>query len=74
MSFGKTSENEVFTYHEIRLKKTATKKLLGITIDEQTYTKVSSLPSYQFNRKWSCETFSSVDNSVIVLLFGNLVT
>ena len=32
--FGKTNENEVFTYHEIRLKKSATKKLLGITIDE----------------------------------------
>ena len=32
MSFGKT--NEVFTYHEIRLKKTTTKKLLGVTIDE----------------------------------------
>ena len=34
MGFGKTSENEVFTYHEIRLKKTTTKKLLGITIDK----------------------------------------
>ena len=33
MDFGKTNENEVFTYHEIRIKKT-TKKLLGITIDE----------------------------------------
>ena len=27
-------EDEVFNYHEIRLKKTTTKKLLGITIDE----------------------------------------
>ena len=34
IGFGKTNENEVFTYHEIRLKKTTTKKLLGITIDE----------------------------------------
>ena len=34
MGFGKTNENEVFIYHEIRLKKTDTKKLLGITIDE----------------------------------------
>ena len=34
MGFGKTNENEVFTYHEIRLKKTTTKKLIGITIDK----------------------------------------
>ena len=34
MGFGKTNENEVFTYDEIRLKKTTTKKLLGITIDK----------------------------------------
>ena len=34
MGFGKTNENEVFTYHEIRLKKTTNKKLFGITIDE----------------------------------------
>ena len=34
MCFGKTNENEVFTYHKIRLKKTTTKKPLGITIDE----------------------------------------
>ena len=34
MGFGKTNENEVFTYHEIRLKITTTKKLLGITIDK----------------------------------------
>ena len=34
MSFGKPNENEVFTYYEIRLKKTAPKKLLGITTDE----------------------------------------
>ena len=34
MDFGKTNENEVFTYHEIRIKKTTNKKLLGITIDE----------------------------------------
>ena len=33
MGFGKTNENEVFIYQEIRLKKTTTKKLLGITID-----------------------------------------
>ena len=34
MSFGKTNENEVFTYHEIQLKKAATKELLGMTIDK----------------------------------------
>ena len=34
MSFGKTDENEVFTYHEIRLLKITSKKLFGITIDE----------------------------------------
>ena len=34
MSFGKTSRKELFTYYKIQLKKTATKKLLGITIDE----------------------------------------
>ena len=34
MGFGKTNENKVFTYHEIRLKKTTIKKLLGIKIDE----------------------------------------
>ena len=34
MGFGKKkNENEIFTYHEIRLKKTTTKKLLGIKID-----------------------------------------
>ena len=32
MSFGKTNENKVFTYHEIRLKKTVTEKMLDITI------------------------------------------
>ena len=34
MGFGKTNENEVFTYREIRLSKITTEKLLGITIDE----------------------------------------
>ena len=34
MSFGKASGKEVFTYYKIQLKKAATKKLLGITIDE----------------------------------------
>ena len=34
MGFGKTNENELFTYHEMRLKKYTTKKLLAITIDE----------------------------------------
>ena len=34
MYFRKTSENEVFIYHEIPFKKTTTKKLLGVTIDE----------------------------------------
>ena len=33
MNFGRTSENELFTYHEIRLKKTATKELFGVTMD-----------------------------------------
>ena len=33
MVFGKTNENDAFTYHEIQLKKTTTKNLLGITID-----------------------------------------
>ena len=36
--FGKPYEYEVFTYHEICLKKTTTKKLLGITIDEHLNT------------------------------------
>ena len=34
MRFGKTNENEVFTYREIRLSKITNEKLLGITIDE----------------------------------------
>ena len=34
MGFGKTNEYEVFTYHEIQLKKATTKKLLAITIDQ----------------------------------------
>ena len=34
IGFGKTIENEVFTCHEIQLKKATTKKLLGITINE----------------------------------------
>ena len=34
MGFGKANENEAFTYHEIRHRITATKKLLGITIDK----------------------------------------
>ena len=34
MYLRKTNENEVFIYHEIPLKKTTSKKLLGITIDE----------------------------------------
>ena len=34
MGFGKTNENEVFTYHEIRLKNTTIKKVLGITLDK----------------------------------------
>ena len=33
-SFEKTNGKEVITYYEIQLKKAATKKLLGITIDE----------------------------------------
>ena len=32
--FGKTNKNEVFTYHEVWLKKITTKKLLSIRIDE----------------------------------------
>ena len=34
MNFEKTNGNKVFTYHEIYLKKAATKRLLGITTDE----------------------------------------
>ena len=34
MGFGKISESEVFTYHEIQIKKATTKKLLGIILDE----------------------------------------
>ena len=34
MGFGKANEYEVFTYYEIWLKNTTTKKLLGISIDE----------------------------------------
>ena len=34
MGFEKNSKNEIFTYHEIRLQKATTKKLLGIAIDE----------------------------------------
>ena len=34
MNFGKTNGNEVFTYHEIQLKKFATKEMLGITMDD----------------------------------------
>ena len=34
MGFAKTSESEVFTYHEVQIKKATTKKLHGITIDE----------------------------------------
>lgn len=33
-NFGKTNGNEVFTYHEIQLKKFATKEMLGITMDD----------------------------------------
>ena len=34
MGFGKISENEILIYHEILLKETTTKKLLGITKEE----------------------------------------
>ena len=34
MGLGKTNENEVFAYHEFRIKKNTVKKLLGITIDK----------------------------------------
>ena len=34
MGLNVTNQNDRFTYHEIQLKKTATKKLLGITIDK----------------------------------------
>ena len=33
MGFGKTNENEVYTYHENRLKKLLLRDFLGITID-----------------------------------------
>ena len=63
MGFGKISENEILIYHEILLKETTTKKLLGITIEEHlistsiviksasrklnALSRVSSLLSYQ---------------------------
>ena len=35
MGFGKTNENEIFIFHEIRLKKkNTTKEQFGITVDE----------------------------------------
>ena len=34
IAFGKANEDEVFTYHEIQLKKATIKKLLGIAIDK----------------------------------------
>ena len=34
LGIGNADENEVFTCHEVRLKKATTKKLFGITIDE----------------------------------------
>ena len=72
MGFGKTSENEIFTYHEIRLEKTAAKKLFGITIDQHLMHYRGCL-FLAINRKRSCQTLSSVANSIIGLLFGCLV-
>ena len=89
MGFGKTNENEVFTYHKIRLKKTTTKKPLGITIDEHLnfndhVTSVYKSASRKLNallrvllflaiNRKRCQTLSSMDNSDIVLSFGYLV-
>ena len=85
MSFAKNNDNEVFTYHDIRLKKIDSKKLLGITVDEHlnfnehltnVCKRVHCLACLLFlviNRKRLCQTFSSVHNSIIVLLSGYLV-
>ena len=89
MGFGKTNENEVFTYHKIRLKKTTTKKPLGITIDEHLnfndhVASVCKSASRKLNallrvllflaiNRKRCQTLSSMDNSDIVLSFGYLV-
>ena len=89
MGFGKTNENEVFTYHKIRLKKTNTKKTLGITIDEHLnfndhVASVYKSASRKLNallrvllflaiNRKRCQTLSSMDNSDIVLSFGYLV-
>ena len=89
MGFGKTNENEVFSYHEIQLKKTMTKKLLDITIDEylnfnkhikNVCMSAESFMHYRkcllflaINRKRLGQALSSVHNSVIVLLFECLV-
>ena len=89
MGFGKTNENEVFTYHKIRLKKTTTKKPLGITIDEHLnfndhVASVYKSASRKLNallrvllflaiNRKRCQTLSSMDNSDIVLSFGYLV-
>ena len=64
IGFGKTSENEVFTYHEIRIKKTATKTLLGITIDEhlnlnEHLTNVCKRASKKFNALSRVSSFLS---------------
>ena len=89
MGFGKTNENEVFTYHKIRLKKTTTKKPLGITIDEHLnfndhVARVYKSASRKLNallrvllflaiNRKRCQTLSSMDNSDIGLSFGYLV-
>ena len=89
MGLGKTNENEVFTYHKIRLKKTTTKKPLGITIDEHLnfndhVASVYKSASRKLNallrvllflaiNRKRCQTLSSMDNSDIVLSFGYLV-
>ena len=89
MGFEKTNENEVFTYHKTRLKKTNT-KMLGVTTDEhlnfkehiKIYARVlaESLMHYRecflsfaINRKKLCQTLLSESSLIIVLLFGCLV-
>ena len=74
MGFGKNNENEVFTYHEIQLKKTATKKLLGITIDEhlnfnEHLTNVCKKDSKSLMHYRECLLFLAIDRKVMSNFF-----
>ena len=71
MGFGKTNENEVFTYHEIQLKKTTTKKLLGITKDEhlnfnEHLTNVYKRASRKLNTLSSVSSFLSYQQKKVM--------